>query len=124
MIPTLIKDKDREHKENRLSSFERGMNKQKKRKANRERKKSRLDTVSVMMRRRKRHNQIVRFSESCIQWGPLTQSIVMDNACHRIDLAFFICLHVAHGNNNSPDYCIENLSDILSPHLFFTNGNY
>lgn len=52
MIPTLIKDREREHKENRLSSFERGMNKQKKRKAKRERKKSRLDTVSLMMRRR------------------------------------------------------------------------
>lgn len=41
-----------------------------------------LDTVSVMMRGNKRHNLTVRISECCIQWGPLTQSIVMDSTWH------------------------------------------
>lgn len=131
LIHSPIKDREwgdaREYKENRLSCFGKGMNKQKKRKANRERKKSRLDTVSVMMRRKRRHNRIARISECCIQRGPLTQSIVMDSTYRTStipDRAFFICLYVVHGNNNIPNYwTTENLFSILNSHLFFPNSN-
>lgn len=94
----------REHKEDRLSCFEKGMNKQKKRKANRE--KSRLDTVSVWWGAERRDTiGLLASQKCCIQWGPLTQSIVMDSTCGMStmrDPAFFICLYVRHGNNNSP----------------------
>lgn len=79
-----------------------------------------MDAVSVKMRRKRRHNLIAGITEWCIQLGPLTQSIIMDSTCHMStirDPAVFICLCVIHGNNNSPNCCIENPSSIHNSHL-------